>query len=345
MDGSSPLQNHVLVTATRYEALPESAIGTARGANIIENSHLGWVVLFDRRQGILYSTPGATEIATFFRSAAKPFQSYPLLEAGYAAELTTEELAITCASHTGSQHHLELAKAILAKASLGPEQLQCGSHPPLDARMVEQLRSQHQAPEQLHNNCSGKHAGMLLYCQRAGLDTRNYLALEHPLQQKIVAILHHWGEIESIPLGIDGCGAPVFYLPLHIMAKLYAHLGTDKAFEPIRNAMTHYPHIIGGEGRIDTVLMQASRGQLLAKVGADGVLCVSRIDREEGLALKIADGSEQIRNLTLVEILIRLNWLDEIAKSDPRLQPYRQHQRLNAQNKPVGEYQIHFHAP
>jgi len=334
---------------------PESAFVTAhrfigvhsdgalpQGESFVENRHMGWLVISHRHQGLLYSTPGASEIATFFRSSAKPFQAFPLIESGVHQELTEAELALTCASHVGSHRHVELARSILEKAGIQESCLQCGPHAPADAAMLEYLRQSEKTPTPIHNNCSGKHAGMLFYCQRQQLDPATYLNFEHPLQQRILNALRQWGGVQDIPTAIDGCGAPVFYLPLRTMALLYAHLGSAEEYAPLRKAMINHPEIVGGAGRVDTVIMQASRGKLLAKVGADGVLCVSRVGADEGLALKIADGSEPIRNMAIVEILTRLGWLDQEAAQDSRLTPFQDQLRFNTQDKAVGEYQIHY---
>lgn len=338
------LKDPVLVTAHRFTA-SNSADELNRGESIVENRHLGWLVINHRNKGLLYSTPGADQIATFFHSSAKPFQAFPLISSGIYKELTEQELALTCASHVGSHKHIELTRNIFKKAELPETSLQCGPHAPADAAMLEYLRQSEKTPTAIHNNCSGKHAGMLLYCKKAGLDPAHYLDFEHPLQQSILQSLRQWGQVEYIPTAIDGCGAPVFYLPLKTMALLYAHLGSAPELSPLCNAMIHHPEIVGGDGRVDTVIMQASQGKLLAKVGADGVLCVSRVGTDEGLALKIADGSEPVRNMTIVEILSRLNWLDEVARQDSRLAPFQDQLRFNTQDKAVGEYQIHFPCP
>ncbi|HEY9746519.1 MAG TPA: asparaginase, partial [Oculatellaceae cyanobacterium] len=307
------------MTATRHPVqLPELS---TRRESLIENRHWGWVALAKPLQRRLYCTPGAGQLATFFRSSAKPFQAFPLVAAGCADQLSTEELAVICASHTGSERHIALVQQILGKANLTPDALQCGPHPPLDDEARQKLREQGVSPTSVHNNCSGKHAGMLFYCRAAGLDTTSYLNPKHPLQQCIIEGLRRFSGVQEIPLAVDGCGAPVFYLPLSAMATLYAHLGSEAALAPIRQAMTAYPELVGGEGRVDTVIMQVSRGQLLAKVGADGVLCVSRVGQGEGLAVKLADGSNTVRDLAVVAILHRLGWLDEIAWQDTRLQP------------------------
>ncbi len=333
---SSVVEPFCLVTATRYrgaDSLSES---------LVENRHLGWAVVANSQQNLLYCTPEAEQIATFFRSAAKPFQAMSLIQRGLADELTIEELALCCASHTASARHLKVVARLLSKAGLSEAALQCGAHEPLDIETQAILRQTGQAARAIHNNCSGKHAGMLLYCKRQGLDPATYLDPAHPLQQAILADLRQRTGIADIPVAVDGCGAPVFYLPLVAMAGLYAQLGTDTACALICKAMMSYPELVGGSGRVDTVIMQASGGKLLAKVGADGVLCVSRAGCDEGLAIKIADGSTEIRNLVAVEILIRLGWLDAAMATDSRLQPYRMLQRVNTQGRVIGDYQIHF---
>lgn len=338
---SFPQADPIFVTACRFTDTGNETDPLNR-QSLVENRHWGWLVIHHRSDGLLYSTPGATKIATFFRSSAKPFQAFPLVESGLYRQLTEPELALTCASHTGSQQHVELAHGILQKAGLSEDSLQCGPHTPADMAMQEHLRQHEKAPTALHNNCSGKHAGMLLYCAEKGLDTATYLDKNHPLQQDIIQCLRDWGGLETIPTAIDGCGAPVFYLPLTTMALLYAHLGSSEPFSLLCNAMSKHPEIVGGEGRVDTVLMQVSEGALLAKVGADGVLCVSRVGTGEGLALKIADGNELVRNMATVEALIRLGWINEKAACDARLSPFRNQLRFNTQNKAVGAYQIHF---
>jgi L-asparaginase II len=330
----------LLVTASRH-AVHLSGKST-QCESLIENRHWGWVTLSDSRQHLLHCTPGAAELATFFRSSAKPFQALPLIESGAAAELALDELALVCASHTASERHVAVVQKILKKAGLSESDLQCGPHAPIDELARKSMREAGQKPGAIHNNCSGKHAGMLLYCQKHHLETQTYLQPDHPFQQKVLEGLRRFSGIQDIPLAVDGCGAPVFYLPLTAMATLYAKLGTEPVFEPIRQAMSKYPELIGGEGKVDTVLMQASNGELLAKVGADGVMCVSHITKGQGLALKMADGSNEVRNLAIMEILHQLGWLNETAWNDNRLKPYQQLFRTNTQDKVIGSYEIHF---
>ena len=338
---SSSSHNQILVVANRFQT---DSAGNVHPEykTLVENRHVGWLVTTNRQGDILYSTPGAEDTATFFRSSGKPFQAYPLVESGIYRELSEEQLALACASHTSSERHMRIAASILTQAGLQESDLQCGPHAPSDATMVLRLQQSGKAPTPLFNNCSGKHAGLLFYCHKLGLDTKTYLQPQHPLQQKILTAVTRWGRVdEDIPLAIDGCGAPIFYLPLTTMASLYAHLGTSEEFLPLRAAMLRHPELIGGEGRVDTVIMQASQGRLLAKVGADGVLCVAKVGKDEGLALKLSDGSAEVRDMTLVQILIQLGWLTEHALTDKRLQPYLEKRwRKNSQKKIVGSYEI-----
>jgi L-asparaginase II len=337
---SSSLTEQILVIANRYWT-DEAGNIQPEHESIIENRHLGWLAVTNRQGDILYSTPGAQETATFFRSSGKPFQALPLVEAGLHLELSSEEVAMTCASHTSSSRHMQLAESILKKAGLSEADLQCGPHAPVDPEMIRQLYQSGAVPTKLFNNCSGKHAGMLFYCHKTGLDTKTYLQPRHPLQRKILDAVKHWGGLEDVPLAIDGCGAPIFYLPLVSMARMYAHLGSSPEFQPLREAMTTHPELIGGNERVDTAIMQVSRGKLLAKVGADGVLCVTRIGQDQGLALKLADGSAEVRDMALVQILVHLGWLDTEALRDVRIQPFLDKQlRKNTQKLTVGQYQV-----
>jgi L-asparaginase II len=319
----------------------DSILAEAYRGDFCENRHRGWLVVTDTTGHSLYSTPGAAENATFFRSSAKPFQVYPLVSAGYYRALCDEELAIACASHSGSDEHLAWVISLLEKAGLQEAHLQCGAHPPLEDAQRLSLEMRGQPPRALHNNCSGKHSGMLYACVRSGWPVETYLDLEHPLQLEILEGISRWSGETEVPRAIDGCGAPVFYMPLKAMARLYANLGVSEVFAPIVKAMTAFPVLVGGEGRIDTVLMQASGGKLLAKVGADGVMGVSLVGRGQGMAVKIADGSNELRNRFVVWALQTLGWLEGEALLHPGLSRYQPAERLNTQGRVVGQYRFY----
>ncbi len=303
----------------------------------VENRHWGWVHVSSSQGNTLYSTPGSETVSIFVRSSAKPFQAMPLVLAGFHRDLSAQELAIACASHTASPYHMDLARSLLQKAGLGMEHLGCGPHPPLDVPTAHALIQKNASPTALHNNCSGKHAGMLYYCQRKNLPLETYLDPEHPLQQEINRILCEGAGLPGpIPTGVDGCGAPAFYMPLRGLSRLFAWLGEASVCRPIAEAMIAYPEAISGIGRIDWAVMSASEGKLLSKVGADGVIAVSRMGRGEGLALKIADGAGEIRDHMVVNVLEKLGWLDDKMAEDARLAPFRDPTRKNTLGAPVG---------
>jgi L-asparaginase II len=341
--------NSLTVTATRFPV--SRAFESPLQSALPENDHAGWAIVYDahasiqNRHPIVWATAGAQACTTFIRSAAKPFQALPLLDffgddVPQSFRLSSEDLAIACASHTGSQAHIDRVTVLLSKASLTADSLNCGPDWPGDRAMRQAVQGRGGMKEKLYNNCSGKHAGMLFCCQRNGWPVQDYLDPTHPLQRRIVEGIQQWSGISDIPLAVDGCGAPVFYLPLAAMARLYACLGAESALAPLREAMLAYPVLVGGEGRVDIVIMQASQGRLLAKVGADGVLCVAYPEQGLGLALKIADGSATVRNMTLVHLLKSLDWLDATAWEDHRLAPHRDTNRLNTLRQVIGDYRI-----
>jgi L-asparaginase II len=303
----------------------------------VENRHAGWVAVSDTSGNLLYSTPDSEDVATFFRSSAKPFQAYPIVEDGYHDQLADEELAVICASHTASTDHVRWVQSLLQKAEADVSALQCGPHAPIDDAMRAELKARDETPSRLHNNCSGKHAGMLYWCHRAGVDASHYLEGSHPLQQRILETLKRYAGLSAQPeWGIDGCGAPTFYLPLTGMARLFANLGAAPEFSPLAQAMRQHPTLVGGHHRIDTELMLATRGRLLAKVGADGVMGISRPDSAEGLALKIADGSNDARNCATLAILLHLNWLTPEEAASPGLAAFWPVVRRNTLDQTVG---------
>lgn len=310
-----------------------------------ENSHLGWLLVTNAQQDIVYTTPGGEAIQTFFRSSAKPFQALPLVSSGLYSNLSQPELAITLSSHIGSPVHIELVRAVLRKAGLGESALRCGPVYPLDESSSITLKYMKLGPSPLYNNCSGKHAGMLYYCRSHTLDIERYLEPEHPLQriilEGIVRLCRNRHSPDIMPeVAVDGCGAPIFYMPLKSMADLYVQLLVNDELLPLREAMQAYPEFIGGKGRVDTELMRITAGRCIAKVGADGVMVVANTEKKQAMALKVADGSQLIRNSIIVEALYRFGWISEVEYQAPELQVHRAYYRKNTQGKSVGELQI-----
>ena len=270
------------------------------------------------RAGRLRYRVGPADLGTFLRSSAKPFQALPLVESGGADALglTDAELAVTCGSHSGEPVHLGTVRAILSKARLDERALQCGAHAPLDPATAEALIRDGLAPEPVHNNCSGKHAGMLAACRHREWPVDTYLRPDHPLQLEIAAVIAACcgTSIDAIPVGIDGCGVPTFSATLQQTARAFAVLADPHGFPERRaaavgrvtSAMRRHPLMVGGTGRLNTDLLARFGDRLVCKTGAEALFGIGLLDRGWGMAIKIEDGNPRALGAIAVEALSQL---------------------------------------
>jgi L-asparaginase II len=266
--------------------------------------------------------------------------------------LADADLALVCASHAGRPEQVERCRGLLARGGLAPEDLACGAHPPLDEGAARELARRGEEPSPLHNNCSGKHAGMLLACLRLGHPREGYLEPDHPLQRRILGHLARFAGLgaEEIGVAVDGCGAPTFHLPLAAAARAYAALvapdlaaGVDGAEAAaagrVVRAMTGAPAMVAGPGRFTTRLMEATGGRLLAKEGFEGFLAVGvRGPVALGLAVKIADGGERARGAVVIELLRQVGCL--AAAEAAALEDLHRPRLRNWRGLPVGEIAV-----
>lgn len=309
--------------------IAEPLVEVRRGA-ITESRHRGHITAVEPNGKIVAYT-GAPETVTFLRSSAKPFQAVPLLVSGAAERFgfTDQEIALACASHNGEPIHIALAASMLRKIGLGLEALKCGAHEPYSQKAAAELRVKGEAPSVLHNNCSGKHAGMLAVAKHIGAPTENYHLAENPVQLAIGRVVEQFSGIalEDLAVGIDGCGVPVFGITVKAMALAFARLvspppefdvGTRRACAQIVKVMTAYPELIGGTtDRLDTEIMRAGPGKIVSKVGAEGVYTAGIVPCEKwprglGLALKIEDGDDhRARPTAVIEALRQLDVLHD----------------------------------
>jgi len=297
--------------------LAEPLVEVRRGA-ITESRHRGHVVAIEP-DGNVVASLGAPHNVTFLRSSAKPLQALPLLTSGAAERFgfTDEEVALACGSHNGEPIHTKIVASMLEKIGLGPEALKCGVHEPYSPEAAGVLRARNELPNALHNNCSGKHAGMLAVALHLSASTENYEAPENPVQIAIAQAVSQFTDvpIEDLAVGIDGCAAPIFGVTVRAMALAYARLvsapasfdqATRDACARIVRVMTAYPELIGGTSeRLDTEIMRAAPGRIVSKVGAEGVYTAGILPCEQwpnglGLALKIEDGDDKRARPTVV---------------------------------------------
>lgn len=252
---------------------------------------------------------GEPDFPTTLRSAAKLFQALPLVEDGVADDLplSPAELALCCASHNSEPRHVDGARSILARVGLDDAALACGPHRPLDDAAADALDAAGMRPGRIHNNCSGKHAGMLALARHHGWDPEGYHLPEHPVQRRMLTEVARWSGVAAgaIPRGTDGCGIPCFGLPLAAVAGAFRRFGASSAPGPARilDAIATAPGMIAGERRLCSALPEVTEGRIVAKVGAEGVYGAVVRDRELGVAVKVEDGSRRAVEPALIAVL------------------------------------------
>ncbi len=277
---------------------------------VVEAVHRGHAAVVDAA-GRLLCAAGDPDRVTYMRSAAKPFQAAAVVESGAADRfgLGDRELAVACASHNAEPEHLEAVRALLRKAGVGEEALECGVHPlrPVPGRALPAVPD----PQPIHNNCSGKHAGMLALARHRGWPLAGYTARDHPVQREMLRCVAAAAGLApaEVAVGTDGCGVPTFALPVRRIALAFAclvrpdeapalpagHGGAllRDALHRVRQAMAAQPFLVAGTGRFCTDLAVATGGRLVGKVGAEGVYGVAVVDMGWGLAVKVEDGANR----------------------------------------------------
>jgi L-asparaginase II len=281
---------------------------------MVESRHRGAFVVCDELGKVVSST-GDIEANVYPRSAIKAFQALPLLQSGAADRygLTPEEIALCCSSHDGELEHVRVARSILAKAGNGEADLECGSHWPSGGDAMRALVRDGKSACAIHNNCSGKHAGMLALARHMGVDVKDYVKPDHPVQ---ITIAKTYGTICGIdlaaaPMGIDGCSVPTWALPLSSVASGFAKLNSMPEGQRIIAAVRAHPFMVAGSARYDTKIM-GTVPRLFIKIGAEGVFCGCVPHAGLGFALKCDDGAFRGAEVAVAKMLARLNvWTNE----------------------------------
>lgn len=306
----------------------------------VESRHRGQIAVMDAK-GNLVKQVGNPEALVCMRSLAKPFQALALLTSGAAEAFGfgAQELALFSGSLSGQDFHVDLVTRALTRLGLTPEALQCGIHPPLHRPSAQALSKAGAKPTPLHNTCAGKHTAMLALCVHHKWPLENYLAVDHPVQHLILGTVGRMVGLprEEIKVAIDGCGAPVFYMPLKNIALGYARLAAAQAGSPggdLLAAILDHPRHIAGDGRLDTDVMLALPGMVFAKSGAEGGYALALKEGGLGVALKIEDGASRALNPSVVAVLEQLGVLTPMARE--ALAGYAQPPILNHRKEEVG---------
>ena len=327
------------------------AIQVFRG-KYVESTHHIHVAVVDYTGKLLYSY-GDPQRLTFARSAMKPFQAVPIVETGTATSFgySAPELALSCASHSGEEIHRKAVLNILERVNLEEEDLLCGTHVPRDKASYIELIKAGRELTPVFSNCSGKHSSMLATAVHLNEDIHTYPQISHPVQQRVLNVIAEVCSIpeEQIGLSVDGCGLPVHQIPLCNTALGFARLAHPEgtvsasragALEMIRDAMMAHPEMVAGKKRFDTDVMRAFKGNIVTKVGAEGVQCMGIVDRGIGIAIKIEDGSDRASGVAAMEVLRQLGIGDE--STNELLKDYIDAPVLNARNVKIGVVKANF---
>jgi L-asparaginase II len=298
----------------------EIVVRVSRGP-ITESIHHGHIAVVHTQGNRLYQL-GNPKFLTYARSSAKLIQALPVIESGSAKHyaLSSSEIALLCASHGGEEEHVSIAGSILAKLGLGAEHLQCGVHEPFHLPTTLRMRAQRIAPTSLHNNCSGKHSGMLTLATHMNASHEHYMQIDHPVQQLMLQVISEMSGLpaSAIEIGVDGCGVPVFGMGIDRLALAFARLGSPdglpearvSACKQIIAAIRQHPFNLAGSDRFDTRLIESTQGRVIGKMGAEGVFALTVPESGIGMVVKIEDGNERALYPAVVEALKQLDLLN-----------------------------------
>ncbi|MBZ4020943.1 L-asparaginase [Rhodobacter sp. TJ_12] len=295
---------------------PQTLIELWRGG-LCESEHAGHAVVYGPQGPEMIW--GQADAVIFPRSSCKMIQALPLVESGAAdvAGLTDRQLALACASHSGAALHTQAVATWLKDLGLADDDLRCGAHVPRDPVARRHFTCTEETPCQIHNNCSGKHAGFLTLNRhlKGGPD---YIEIDHPVQRAVRATFEEVTQETAAGWGIDGCSAPNFACTIGALARAMQFFAAatpegglrENAAVRLRQAMVAFPELVAGEERACTKLMRATGGKVAVKVGAEGVFVAILPDQKRGVALKIADGTNRAAEAAITSILVNLGALD-----------------------------------
>jgi L-asparaginase II len=301
-------------TLMKDPPMPNPIIAEVTRGGIVESRHTGAYAVVNG-EGKIVKSAGDFATPIFPRSAIKAFQCVPLIESGAADHFgfTEEEIALACSSHNGEPEHVRVARSMLQKARSGEEHYECGAHWPSEIHARHDVVRGGGAALQVHNNCSGKHAGMLALARQLGADSKDYVKIDHPVQQAVAKTIAEYCDVdvEDLTWGIDGCSVPTWAFPLSNMALGFAKLTETPTGKRIIEAVRKFPFMVAGTGRFDTKLMEAVP-RVLVKTGAEGVYCGCIPHANIGIALKCDDGAGRAAETAMAALLSSLDvWTAE----------------------------------
>ncbi|WP_130859221.1 asparaginase [Gracilibacillus phocaeensis] len=315
----------------------------------LENKHEGAICILNQNKEVMYAKGEVEHTPIFYRSAMKPIQAIPAfeLDIGDKYQLTSDEMALFCASQRGETYHQKSLQSLIQKVGLSEEALICGASYPLNEEPKIDYICKGNEKRRLLHNCAGKHLGFLAYAKEKGLPLEGYGEFDHPLQVAIRAEVETLSEYpqEKMSVGKDGCGVPVYGVPLKNMALSYlkfvhpalvADKQKEQTLEKILLTMQANPEIIASHDFICTALLQDKN--IIAKGGAQGVYCLALKEEKISIALKVLSGTELLWPLLVAKILEKLDYQNK--QTIDRLYQLRSPQVLSDAGEVVGETKI-----
>ena len=313
--------------------------------DLTESIHVIFATVVDDSGNIVFST-GDPNYVTCIRSSLKPFQAAAAIRSGAidAAGFDESEIALMCASHLGENIHVKTAQKMLSKIGYTSDDYDCGIHPPADMVSRHELIRSGIQPNPLHNNCSGKHAGMLAIAKHLANSPKDYTNPDNIVQKTIYGALQDYSGVNDIPMEIDGCSAPTAFFTLETIAKLYQKLSTEDYPELVRvfNAMSSFPYNVAGKGHFDTKFISALNGNAITKGGGEsvrGIAFKNRDGKNLGISLKVLDGSPRAMPVGTITLLEHLDLLTKRELS--KLKEFRKRERKNCRNNNIGQVEVY----
>lgn len=295
-------------------------VEVTRGA-LVESVHRGAIAIA-APDGEILASLGDAGAVTFPRSAIKMMQALPLVASGAADAmgLSEAELALACASHGAEPFHVAAVEAWLARIGASESDLLCGPHPPSHEPSARALFAAGGVPRRVHNNCSGKHTGFLTLALHLKVPLAGYVELGHPVQRAVrQALCQCCGVAETaLGVGVDGCCAPNYALPLAALARGMAALAAPEtlpqplgaAARRLHRAVRAHPLLGSGHGRADALMIGKAGYASITKAGAEGIHCAIIPERKLGVAIKIDDGAGRASETAIANVLAALGVLD-----------------------------------
>lgn len=305
---------------------------------LCEQTHYG-ILLYLNKNKVLFKAGNDNGYKFFHRSCMKPLQAASLIDLNLDEKynLSLDEIALCCASHTGEEEHQQKVLSVLKKIGLSQDDLLCKAITPLSKDEQKRLIINNLPLNKIHNNCSGKHAAMLAICEHLNFDKSCYKDINHPLSDLIIKKVCELCEtnINDVIISKDGCGLPVIATTLEELGKGFLNLFTNKKYRKIKEAFLQYPYLIGGKNRLDSEIINAGEN-LIAKVGACGLCTVVNLRTEECLVVKIADSNMEARSFAVIDALKQLKWLDPDTINSSRVKDIYIKEILSQDNEHLG---------